>query len=159
MRRLAFAVGMLANAIATTAFIAWLCAATEHTMSVAHAGVPAGPTVRDDASSRDAWEKALREAGDQLSREKSARDSAERSAREMRDQLAREKKAKEQADRAVAEARDQLERERRTKSAARSNSLIRSRVATAACSAFWRAARSSLAAGSAADFARRSRSS
>jgi hypothetical protein len=41
MRRLAFAVGMLANAIATTAFIAWLYAATEHTMSVAHAGVPA----------------------------------------------------------------------------------------------------------------------
>jgi uncharacterized glyoxalase superfamily protein PhnB len=117
MRRLAFAVGMLANAIATTAFIAWLYAATEHTISVAHAGVPAKSAVRDDMSSREAWEKALREAGDQLNREKSARDAAERSARETRDQLAREKKAKEQADRAVAEARDQLERERRAKSA------------------------------------------
>jgi uncharacterized glyoxalase superfamily protein PhnB len=116
MRRLAFVVGMLANAVATTAFIAWLYAATEHTMSVAHAGVPAKSTAREEMSSRDAWEKALREAGDQLSREKIARDSTERSARDMRDQLAREKKGKEQADRAVAEARDQLERERRAKS-------------------------------------------
>jgi uncharacterized glyoxalase superfamily protein PhnB len=112
VRRLALAVGTLANAVTSIAFVGWVCAATEHTLSVAYAGVPAHAGPRDELAATDILERAIREAREQLAREKSAKEAAERSARDAREQLGREKSAKEQAERAAEEAREQLARQR-----------------------------------------------
>jgi len=65
-----------------------------------------------EAASREAIERAVRDARDQLTRERSAKDAAERTARLARDQLVQERAAKDAAEVAVKDARDQLARER-----------------------------------------------
>jgi uncharacterized glyoxalase superfamily protein PhnB len=112
VRRLALAVGTLANAVTSIAFVGWVCAATEHTLSVAHAGVPAHSGPRDELAATETLERAIREAREQLAREKSGKETAERSARDARELLGREKSAREQAERGAEEAREQLARQR-----------------------------------------------
>jgi uncharacterized glyoxalase superfamily protein PhnB len=117
VKHLAFGIGMLANAVTSIAFLGWLYAVTEHTMSVAYAAVPADAATRSERAAGELVDRSVRETREQLAREKGAKDAAERAARDLRDQLSREKGARVQAESAVAEARDQLARERSARAA------------------------------------------
>jgi len=118
LRRAAVVAGLLVTVAASALVVEWAMGATGRTFfesePIATTGAPPNANAKPEheqlARAREAAERAIKDAREQLARERSARETAERTAKDAREQLA--KAGTQQASNEVREIREQLAREK-----------------------------------------------